>query len=1188
MSTTIRRPGSSPYHRRRRLPIGAAALSTLLALNTLAALGASAHRPTLHALGPYNATFLAGGIGLKRPLPGTAPLLRPGAAWSISAWVRPALHQPGTVILGGFGTVRGAHCDCLALADGRVQLHLSGGASLRTTVALPPGTWSALAATYDGQFARLYVDGHQVAVRSATPAAAPAQITLAPLGAGPHFGGSVAHWRIQGRALSAAALQHLAAAKPRVGLIEFYRVGAGWPLQKRSWRGLQHPQPAWTLPKSRETLGHWPQPPEAASRRTYPQAEPVRAQPALRHSGPGRWVLERWQLEPAPKVPVGGAVLSQDTYSTASWYPAVVPGTVLTTLVARGRYPDPYYGLNDLLIPERLARQAYWYRTAFVAPKRWDGRELTLRFDGINYAGTIWLNGKRIGTTRGAFRRGLFNVSTDIIPDRLNVLAVRVVPPPHPGIPYEKSIAAGPGNNGGHLALDGPTFIATEGWDWMPPVRDRDTGLWQQVVIHSSGKLLLHAPHVVTHLPLPKLNRADVSIGVSLENRHRHAVPATLVASFGGITVRDTVRLPPGTTRIHLTPASFPALRVRHPHLWWPNGYGAPYLYRLTLRVYDDALPSGRRRAADERTLHFGIREISYELSLFGRRGQLRRVVVDPTVGRLDGTGPLIDVRHRAINRTPNGWAASLTRAAQHSPAVRPVGDTSLAPYLVIRVNGVRIAARGGSWGTDDAMKRISRKRLTPYFRLTRQANLDIIRNWLGQDTEPSFYRLADRYGLLVLNDFWESTQNFQLQAENPQLFLANARDVIERYRNHPSIAVWFGRNEGVPQPIINDGLARLIETLDGTRLYLPSSNRVNLQGSGPYDYRPPRQYFTRLARGFSVEVGTPSLASLRSLKAMMPRADLWPPSDTWAYHDWNFGGNGDVRVFMRALNRELGTPHSLEGFERRAQLMDYVSYRAIFEGFNAGLWQRNSGRLLWMTQPAWPSNIWQIYTSDYATAGAYYGVKEACQPLHVQMNLPDFALAVVNTTRTAQPDLTVQVRIVSLHGRRLAQQQLPVSAAANAVTTLRALPLQRWLRGRPLVFVQLRLANRTGRALSENVYWQGAHSKSLRALDTLRAQPVAVTAQRSDSHATGGARHYTVTLTNRGTEPAVALEVTALDAHGQRVLPSYYSTNFLTLMPGEHRQIRIRCPRQGARCARVQLQGWNALGTSVPIEHGH
>ena len=136
------------------------------------------------------------------------------------------------------------------------------------------------------------------------------------------------------------------------------------------------------------------------------------------------------------------------------------------------------------------------------------------------------------------------------------------------------------------------------------------------------------------------------------------------------------------------------------------------------------------------------------------------------------------------------------------------------------------------------------------------------------------FYDLADEYGLLILNDFWESTQDFQVEPQDPQLFLNNAADVIRRYRNHPSIAVWFGRNEGVPQPIINEGLAALVAELDGTRYYTGSSNSINLQGSGPYNYRPAVGYFTDLAAGFSVEVGTPSLASLESLRAMMPQAD--------------------------------------------------------------------------------------------------------------------------------------------------------------------------------------------------------------------------------------------------------------------------------------------------------------------------
>lgn len=1132
-------------------------------------------------LGPYSVQILAGGIGLTRPLAPQADILRSNSPWSLSGWVRRTDGLSRVAIVGGFGRSSAGGCDCVVLRDGKLQLWLNGGARLRTPVDLAAGVWYAVAATYDGRRARLYLDGRLIGSELAATAPARPLMLIAPVTVAGHFGGFLAHWRLHERALSAQSIRRLAGERPVFDLVEFYGVGVGWPLQKRSWRGLQHPQDPWTLPKSRAPTQRW-----------KPHAQigaQVPARLALRSSGQDTWVVNGWRLAAASAVKQSGEHISLGGFDDREWYAAVVPGTVLTTLVARGVYPDPYYGLNNLSIPESLSRQHYWYRTAFTAPPSWRGKQLMLRFDGVNYAAVVWLNGERLGAIRGAFIRGIFDVTGKLAAGRRNVLAVRVSPPPHPGIPYEKSIAAGPGGNGGRMALDGPTFIDTEGWDWMPPVRDRDTGIWQRVLIRATGDLLLRRPHVITRLPLPRTDEADVSIAVSVENRHRASVPAVLVARFGTVTVRDRLTLPPGRTRVRLTPRQFPSLHVRHPHLWWPNGYGEPYLYTLTLQLY--ARPRHRRAGrilSDRRTLHFGIREITYELSLFDHRGRLRRVIVDPTEGTLLGERRLIDVRHRAIKQTPNGWAASLTPAGEHSPAVRADPDSSaLSPYLAIRVNGVRIAARGGNWGMDDALKRITRARLEPYFRLTRQAHLDIIRNWLGQNTEPVFYRLADEYGLLVLNDFWESTQNFQLQAENPQRFLANARDVIDRYRNHPSIALWFGRNEGVPQPILNRGLAHLVSVLDGTRLYLPSSNRINLQGSGPYDYRAPVQYFTTLARGFSVEVGTPSLASLRSLKSMMPRADLWPVSDDYAYHDWNFGGNGDVRVLMRALDAQLGTPRSLRDLERKAQLMDYVSYRAIFEGFNAHLWTENSGRLLWMTQPAWPSNIWQIYTADYDTAGAYFGVKEACQPLHVQMNLPDFSLAVVNTTRVARIGLTLRNVIVSLRGRVLAAASEPVSAAADAVTTLPPLDLARYLAGSGLVFVELRLVDRADHVLSENVYWQGRSARSQRMLNTLKPQRITVSAHRAGLDVSTRDRLVSIKLTNRGVEPAVAVKLTALDAHGRRVLPVYYSTNFVTLLRGESRSVRVRCPRGGSRCAQIVLSGWNVLPVSVAIAGG-
>ena len=214
----------------------------------------------------------------------------------------------------------------------------------------------------------------------------------------------------------------------------------------------------------------------------------------------------------APRVAATGAQLSTTRFDTTSWYSAIVPGTVLTTLIARGVYPDPTYGLNNMAIPESLSRQDYWYRTSFDTPAGPAGRRFTLTFNGINYSAEIWLNGTRLGEIKGAFARGIFDVTGQLEAGQANTLAVRVSPPPHPGIPHEESITAGPGMNGGYLAIDGPTFIATEGWDWIPGFRDRNCGIWQDVQLKATGAIRLLDPHVVTRLPLPKTDQADVSI----------------------------------------------------------------------------------------------------------------------------------------------------------------------------------------------------------------------------------------------------------------------------------------------------------------------------------------------------------------------------------------------------------------------------------------------------------------------------------------------------------------------------------------------------------------------------------------------------------------------------------------------------------------------------------------------------
>src|SRR5258705_485734 len=392
---------------------------------------------------------------------------------------------------------------------------------------------------------------------------------------------------------------------------------------------------------------------------------------------------------------------------------------------------------------------------------------------------------------------------------------------------------------------------------------------------------------------------------------------------------------------------------------------------------------------------------------------------------------------------------------------------------------------------------------------------------------------------------------------------------------------MWCGRNEGVPQPIISDGLADLIDSLDGTRYYSPSSNQVNLQNSGPYKYQDPALYFSTLNHGFSVETGTASLSTLESFRASVPKEDQWPINDVWAYHDWHYSGNGESAPFMAQVQTEFGAGTSLEDFERKAQMLNYVNHRAIFEGMNAHLWAPNSGRLLWMTQPAWPSNMWQILSSDYDTQASYYGVKKACEPIHVQLDLATFDVAVVNTTRASLAGLSMIADVYSLDNKPLLHHEEKRDSSADAVTAGFQLELAPLMAGH-VVLVKLQLKNAQGQLLSDNLYWLSDDYANYRQLTKLPAAQLMATASTSR---TSEKVMVKVHLENRGTAAALEIKLTLLGADGSRILPAYLSDNYVSLLPGEMRDIEIESPANPLRTEpHWAIRGWNVPSQTVPV----
>src|SRR5271155_2566799 len=494
--------------------------------------------------GPYNAVFLPDGEGLKKPLNEHDSVLLASSPWTLYCWIRPDETLQGPTLIVGIGTIADEYSRYIGIERGNLLLRIGQDNSFESEVDLRPREWHLIAATFDGSEYNLYNGGGVAGAGKLDLGSVSPVLQMAPAAQpGPnarHFGGNIASLTLLRRALDPKEIAQLAQQPPNFELIEFEEGSKPWPVQTRGQAGYRAPQDPSTMPVSKAPFS------KPVARSLPPSRESLRA------SGENEWTLAAgWMLTPAPEVKATGAEMSQPGFGmrdshVKDWWPATMPGTVLTTMVDRGVYPDPDYGLNNLAIPESLNKQDYWYRTEFKAPANLAGRHLTLTFQGINYAAAVWLNGHSLGAIKGAFIRGVFDVTGILKPGQTNALAVRISPPPHPGIPQEQSIKGGPGENGGIMCLDGPTFVATEGWDWIPAIRDRDTGIWQPVTLTATGTIKIGDPQVVTSLPLPDTSRADVEITVPLENLSSSPVSGTLKASFAEIVVVKQVTLAPG------------------------------------------------------------------------------------------------------------------------------------------------------------------------------------------------------------------------------------------------------------------------------------------------------------------------------------------------------------------------------------------------------------------------------------------------------------------------------------------------------------------------------------------------------------------------------------------------------------------------------------------------------------------
>ncbi|MCK4879395.1 MAG: discoidin domain-containing protein [Bacteroidales bacterium] len=809
-----------------------------------------------------------------------------------------------------------------------------------------------------------------------------------------------------------------------------------------------------------------------------------------------------WKIQRSSEIKAPGETISKTGYEADSWVTATVPGTALVSYWNAGALPDPNYSDNQLMISESFFNSDFWYRNEFEIPSNFKGERLFLNFDGINWKADVYVNGSNIGRIEGGFTRGKFDVTDHIITGEQNAIAVRIIKNENIGTIKEQT-AISPDKNGGILGGDNPTYHASVGWDWIPTIRGRNIGIWNDVFLSSAGAVTLEDPFVYTDLALPDTTSADINIEVTIRNHRSEAVSGTLSGRYGDIPFEKEISLEADEANvIKLDPESHPSLHVENPKLWWPKGYGSPNLYDVELKFQ---MADGT--VSDKKEFKSGVREMSFK-------------VVD-----------------RVLN---------------------------------IYINGRRFIGRGGNWGFPESNLNYRGREYDIAVAYHADMNFTMIRNWVGQTGDDEFYEACDRHGIMVWQDFWLANPVDGPNPYDPGMFMDNAEDMIKRIRNHPSMAIYVGRNEGNPPEVLDTALRALVAEIHPGLDYISNSSMGVVSGGGPYRALPVQDYFLLYGRHkLHSERGMPNVMTFESLAQTLPQSKLWPQNSQWGLHDYCLEGAQGAASFNEIIETAFGPVESAEEFTEVAQWVNYNGYRGMFEGRS----KFRKGLILWMSHSAWPSMVWQTYDWYFDPTGAYFGCKKASEPLHIQWNPVFDTIEVVNLHAGHLTGLMAKAQLINMDGS--VQWEKEVTLDSNEDTTEKLFNLEFPESLSATHFVKLTLM-KGDRLLSDNFYWRGLEEGNYQALNDLPQIEIttATTVKRE------GDQWILETSLENGTEtPALMIRLkVAGTTSGERILPAFFGDNFFSLLPGESKSIRIRVKAEDCRGEKpsVEISGFN------------
>ena len=865
---------------------------------------------------------------------------------------------------------------------------------------------------------------------------------------------------------------------------------------------------------------------------------------------------ENWFIQPSADVHADGAAISAPGFPTDGWYPATLPSTVMSALVQDQVYPDPYTGMNLRFIPGTTYPIFEDFSNIPMPPNSPFRQSWWYRTE---FKLPPEYSGKMVwlGFDGINYRANVWMNGVQIASSEKLVGTWRL-------FQFNVTAAAKAGETNS-LAVEvfppQPHDLAITLVDWAPMPPDKEMGIWRDVHITATGPIALRYPAVLTKLNLPSTDRAMLTIRAELTNAADVPLEAVLKGHVENLAFEQPVHLGPKETQvIHFRPEKFPQLSLANPRLWWPVQVGKQELYPLDLTV------EVQGQVSDSAHIRFGVRQVTSNIDEKGHR--------------------------------------------------------------LFQINGKNILIRGAGYSFD-LLLRSSPERQQAELNYVRDLNLNAVR-LEGKLENDHFFDLADQMGILVMPgwcccDQWENWPSWDKQTE---LIAGDSlRDQIRRLERHPSVISWMYGSDFAPPPRIEKMYLGILQELDWPNPSISSAaGRTTTVGpsgvkmTGPYEYVPPSYWYldTRHggAFGFNTEASPgPAIPPVASLRRMLPHDHLWPIDSVWEYHAG--GMSRTLNVFTEALNERYGPAHSVEEYALKAQLQAYEAHRAMMEAYGRNKYT-STGIIQWMLNNAWPGMIWHMYDWYLRPGGSYFGVKKACEPLHVQYSYDDRSIVVVNSYYQPFADLKVTAKVYNLDMTEKFSNEADLSVGPDSSARVFNLPAIDGLS--TTYFVSLSLES-AGQMKSRNFYWLStkpetidwsrqeedstgeydistwAPSKTFADYTALNKLPRVDLEVTAENRRDGQEGSTTVTVRNPTSTLALAVHLIVKKSSNGRVsregnedneiLPVLWQENYFALLPGETRQVAAtyHIGDKAQATPSVEIEGWNVNRKTADVK---